>query len=154
MMSRLLPAFAALPKQGCLPVSQWGLVEVPALAGGAQRKVWSALTAQFLLPFHLVVEEGRLVEEITDFAALLILLRGGKEPVLGLLGEELADARHGEDYLLHASVQAHNLQEAGRRGGCRQILPLPGFGFLLPRASCAFPSSLPLHQHPHVPNPD
>lgn len=59
------------------------------------------------------MQEGRLVEEITDFAALLVLLRGGEEPVLGLLGEELADARHREDYLLHAAVQAHNLQEAG-----------------------------------------
>lgn len=86
------------------------------------------------------MEEGGLVEEITDFAALLVLLRRGEEPVLGLLGEELTDARHREDYLLHASVQAHNLQEAGRRGGCRQILPVPRFGFLFPSPSCASPN--------------
>lgn len=71
-----------------------------------------ALTAQLLLPLHLVVQEGGLVEEVADFAALLVLLRGGEEPVLGLLGEELTDPRHGEDDLLHAPVQPHNLREA------------------------------------------
>jgi len=90
-------------------------------------KVWLALTAQFLLPLHLVVEEGRLVEEITDFAALLILLRRGEESVLGLLGEELADARHWEDYLLHAAVQAHNLQEENALTSCPYRAGLPAF---------------------------
>lgn len=76
-----------------------------------------ALTAQFLLPFHLVVEEGRLVEEVADFAALLVLFRGGEQPVLGLPGDEFADAGHGEDDLLHAPVQAHNLKRAGKETG-------------------------------------
>lgn len=101
-------------KAGLLPSFTTGAIgSACAGRGKPEEKVWFALTAQFLLPFHLVVKEGRLVEEITDFAALLVLLRGGEEPVLCLFGEELADARHREDYLLHASVQTHNLQEAG-----------------------------------------
>lgn len=37
VISRLLPGFTALSKQGCLPFSQQGLFEVPVLAGGSQK---------------------------------------------------------------------------------------------------------------------
>lgn len=67
------------------------------------------LTAKPALPLHLVVQEGGLVEEVAHFAALLVLLRGGEEPVLGLLCQELADGRYREHDLLHASVLPHNL---------------------------------------------
>lgn len=69
----------------------------------------AVLTAKPALPLHLVVQEGGLVEEVAHFAALLILLGGGEEPVLGLLRQELADGRHREHDLLHASVLPHNL---------------------------------------------
>lgn len=67
------------------------------------------LTAELALPLHLVVQEGGLVKEVAHFAALLVLLGGGEEPVLGLLCQELADAGHREHNLLHAAVLPHNL---------------------------------------------
>lgn len=69
------------------------------------------LTAELALPLHLVVQERGLVEEIAHFAALLVLLGGGEEPVLGLLCQELADGGHREHDLLHAAVLPHDLDK-------------------------------------------
>lgn len=67
------------------------------------------LTAKFFLPFHFVVQEGGLLEEVCDLAALLVLLRGSKHTELRLLRQELADGMNRKHYLLHAAVVPHNL---------------------------------------------
>lgn len=66
-------------------------------------------TSQLLLPVHLIEEVLRLEEEVVDLAALLVPLRGVVDAQLGLLGEELADAGHGEHDLLHGAVRPDNL---------------------------------------------
>lgn len=66
-------------------------------------------TSQLLLPVHLVEEVLGAQEEVIDLAALLVALRGVVHPQLGLVGEELTDVGHGEDYLLHGAIQPHNL---------------------------------------------
>lgn len=62
------------------------------------------LTSQFLLPLHLIVKKWWLVKEITNFAALLILLCGSENSVLGLFCQELTDVWNREYNLLHASI--------------------------------------------------
>lgn len=57
------------------------------------------------------MEKGRLLKEVTDFAALLILLCGGKQSILCFFGQEFTNAGHWEDDLLHAPVQANDLEE-------------------------------------------
>lgn len=71
-------------------------------------------TSQFLLPVHLIEEVLRAQEEVIDFAALFVSLRGVVHTQLGLLREELADVGHGEDDLLHGAVQAHDLSNKHR----------------------------------------
>lgn len=66
-------------------------------------------TSQFLLPVHLIEEVLGAQEEVVDLAALFVSLCGVVHAQLGLLREELADVGHGEDDLLHGSVQAHDL---------------------------------------------
>lgn len=48
----------------------------------AREPVQHRHAAKLFLPFHLVVEEGGLLEEVCDFAALLVLLRGGEHSKL------------------------------------------------------------------------
>lgn len=57
------------------------------------------------------MEKGRLLKEVADFAALLILLCSGKQSIFCFFGQELANAGHWEDDLLHAPVQAHYLEK-------------------------------------------
>lgn len=71
-------------------------------------------TSQFLLPVHLIEEVLGAQEEVIDFAALFVSLRGVVYTQLGLLCQELADVGHGEDDLLHGAVQAHNLSNSHR----------------------------------------
>lgn len=66
-------------------------------------------TSELLLPVHLVEEVLGAQEEVVDLAALLIPLRGVVNAQLGLLGEELANAGHREDDLLHGPVQSDDL---------------------------------------------
>lgn len=66
-------------------------------------------TSQLLLPVHLIKEVLRAQEEVIDLAALLIPLCGVVDTQLGLLGEELTDVGHREDYLLHGAIQSYNL---------------------------------------------
>lgn len=71
-------------------------------------------TSQFLLPVHLIEEVLGAQEEVVDFAALLVSLRGVVHSQLGLLREELADVGHGEDDLLHGAIQPHDLSNNHR----------------------------------------
>ena len=76
------------------------------------------LTADLLLPAHLIVEVVELLEEVVDLAALVVPLGGGEHPHLGLQGQVLTDVGDGEHKLLHAAVVTHNLD------GMRETSPL------------------------------
>ncbi len=67
------------------------------------------LTADLLLPPHLIVQVVKLLEEVVDLAALVVSLGGGEHTHLGLRGEVLADAGDRKHYLLHGAVMSHNL---------------------------------------------
>lgn len=67
------------------------------------------LTADLLLPPHLVVEVVKLLEEVVDLAALVVSLGGGEDADLGLLGQVFADAGDGKHDLLHGAVVTHDL---------------------------------------------
>lgn len=67
------------------------------------------LTADFLLPAHLVVEVIKLLEEVVDLAALVVTFRAGEDAHLRLHGQVLADVGHREHQLLHAAVVTHDL---------------------------------------------
>lgn len=69
----------------------------------------SRLTADLLLPAHLIVEVVKLLEEVVDLAALVVPLGGVKHAALGLLGQILANVWDGKYNLLHGAVVAHNL---------------------------------------------
>lgn len=73
-----------------------------------------SLTADFLLPPHLIVEVLELLEEVVDLAALVVPLSGAEDPRLGLLSQVLAYVGHGEDYLFHGTVMADDLQHVER----------------------------------------
>lgn len=67
------------------------------------------LTADLLLPPHLIVEVVKLLEEVVDLAALVVSLGGGEHTHLGLLSEVLADVGDWKHDLLHGAVVTHNL---------------------------------------------
>lgn len=73
------------------------------------------LTSDLLLPFHLIVEIFRLLEEVVHFASLLIPLRRVEHSVLGFPSEELTDVGDREHNLLHCPVVPHNLETVGAR---------------------------------------
>lgn len=66
-------------------------------------------TPHFLLPPHLIVQVFKLLEEVVDFAALIVSLRGGEHSDFGLLSQVLADVGYWEHNLLHSAVMTHNL---------------------------------------------
>lgn len=68
------------------------------------------LTADHLLPPHLVVEVVELLEEVVHLAALVVSFGGGEHAVLGFLGEVLTDVWHRKHNLLHAAIVTHNLK--------------------------------------------
>lgn len=72
------------------------------------------LTADLLLPPHLIVEVVKLLEEVVDLAPLVIPLCAGEDANLGLLSQVFADVGDGKHNLLHGAVVTHNL---GNRGG-------------------------------------
>lgn len=67
------------------------------------------LTADLLLPPHLVVKVVKLLKEVVNLAALVVSFCGGEHTHFGLLCEVLANIRDREDDLLHDAVVAHNL---------------------------------------------
>lgn len=73
------------------------------------------LTSDLLLPFHLVVEIFRLLEEVVHLASLLIPLRCVEHSVLGFPSEEFTDVGDRENNLLHSPVMPHNLEMIGVR---------------------------------------
>lgn len=70
-------------------------------------RLW--LTADLLLPPHLIVEVVKLLEEVVDLAALVVSLCGGEHTHLGLLGQVLADVGYWKHDLLHGAIMTHNL---------------------------------------------
>lgn len=68
-----------------------------------------ALTAELLLPVHLVEEVLGSQEEVIDLAALLVPLSGVVDPQLGLGCQKFADVGHREHNLFHCAVLTHNL---------------------------------------------
>lgn len=73
------------------------------------------LTAELLLPVHLVEEVLGPQEEVVDLAALLVPLRGVVDSQLGLGRQELADVGHWEHNLLHGAVLTHNLEREKKK---------------------------------------
>lgn len=67
------------------------------------------LTPQLLLPLHLSVQEGGLLEEVRHLGALLVLLRGVEDSEFRLLGQKLADGVDRKHDLLHAAVLTNDL---------------------------------------------
>lgn len=68
------------------------------------------LTADLLLPSHLIVEVVKLLEEVVHLAALVVSLGGGENSGLGLLGEVLTDVWNWKHDLLHTPIMTHNLK--------------------------------------------
>lgn len=87
----------------------FALLLSPPFNGWIQR-----LTADLLLPPHLIVEVVKLLEEVIDFAALVVPLGAGEDANFGLFGQVFADVGDWKHNLLHGAVMTHDL---GNRGG-------------------------------------
>lgn len=84
------------------------------------------LTADLLLPPHLVVEVVELLEEVVNLAALVVSLGGGEHAHHGLLREVLADVGDRKHDLLHGAVVTHDLTNTRHYGLVGRNVHEPG----------------------------